>query len=119
MLRHPLDQKIPLLWQKLDPMLGSALIFLVPCIVLAMLSPWTIRLLSEQVAEVGRISGKIYAASTVGSIAGVFISGYILLDHFDVTDIIRAMGGLTAALGGLCLTDNRAPTERLGGPFRR
>jgi MFS family permease len=106
-LRHPAEQDIPLLWQKLDPMIGSALIFLAPCLVLAMLSPWTIRLLSEQIAHVGRISGKIYAASTVGSIAGVFISGYILLDHFDVTDIIRGTGLLTALLGGICLLWDR------------
>ena len=109
-LRHPMDRDIPLLWQKLDPMFGSALIFLAPCVVLAMLSPWTIRLLSEQVTHVGRISGKIYAASTLGSIAGVFVSGYLLLDHFDVTDIIRATGVLTILLGIVCLLlDRRAP----------
>src|SRR5216117_1720424 len=28
--RHPADQEIPLVWQKLDPALGSALIFLLP-----------------------------------------------------------------------------------------
>jgi MFS family permease len=110
-LRHPLDHEIPLLWQKLDPMLGSALVFLAPCVVLAMLSPWTIRLLSEQVGHVGRISGKIYAASTVGSIAGVFVSGYILLDHFDITDIIRAMGVLTTGLGITCLLLGRWQLE--------
>src|SRR5437773_802002 len=42
--RHPENQEIPLLWQKLDPVLGSALIFLVPCIALATLSPYMIRL---------------------------------------------------------------------------
>src|SRR5437773_1087610 len=31
-LRHPADQPIPILWQKLDPVLGSALIFLLPCV---------------------------------------------------------------------------------------
>jgi MFS family permease len=102
-MRHPLDREVPLLWQKLDPMLGSALFFLFPCLVLAMLSPWMIRLLAERVAHVGRISGKIYAASTVGSIAGVFISGYVLLDHFGVTGIIRGMGVLTIGLGVVCL----------------
>ena len=111
-LRHPMDREIPLLWQKLDPTLGSALIFLVPCLVLAMLSPWMIRLLSEQITHVGRISGKIYAASTVGSIAGVFVSGYVLLDHFDVTDIIRATGVLAAGLGVACLFLDRWLLER-------
>jgi MFS family permease len=106
-LRHPLDRDIPLLWQKLDPMLGSALIFLAPCLILAMLSPWTIRLLAEKITHVGRISGQIYAASTLGSIAGVFISGYVLLDHFDVIDIIRGVGILTVILGIACFLLDR------------
>src|SRR6185503_20126743 len=37
--RHPSDQNIPLLWQKLDPAIGSLLIFLLPCFVLATLTP--------------------------------------------------------------------------------
>src|SRR6185369_6060283 len=55
--RHPIDQPIPLLWQKLDPVLGSALIFLMPCVVLAMLSPYLIRLATQSLAQVGRSSG--------------------------------------------------------------
>ncbi len=98
-LRHPNDQPIPLLWQKLDPALGSALIFLLPCFVLATLSPYTIRLSAKRLAHVGRISGLIIAASTVGSIFGVFVSGYVLIDHLRITDIFRATGGLTVALG--------------------
>jgi MFS family permease len=106
-LRHPADEPIPLLWQKLDPALGSAVVFFLPCLVLAMLAPYTIRLASRRLAEVGRISGTIYAASTVGSIAGVFISGYVLIDHFGLTAIFRGTGGLTLGLGVLSLFMDR------------
>jgi MFS family permease len=101
--RHPMDQPIPLLWQKLDPVLGSALIFLLPCVVLAMLSPYMIRLSTQSLAQVGRSSGFIIAASTVGSIAGVFVSGFVLIDHMKVSHIFRVMGGLTVLLGLLCV----------------
>jgi MFS family permease len=101
--RHPADLPIPLLWQKLDPVLGSALIFLLPCLVLATLSPYTIRLTTTSLAEVGRSSGFIIAASTVGSIAGVFVSGFVLIDHMRVSSIFRLMGVLTMFLGGLCV----------------
>jgi len=101
--RHPLDQPIPLIWQKLDPVLGSAMIFLLPCIVLATLSPYTIRLLTRSLAHVGRASGFIFAASTVGSIAGVFVSGFVLIDQMKVSTIFRVMGCLTALLGMCCL----------------
>ena len=106
-MRHPADQSIPMLWQKLDPALGSALIFLGPCFVLAMLSPGMIRLATRHVSHVGRISGMIYAASTVGSIFGVFVSGYILIDTMRLSRIFHVTGALIAALGILCLVADR------------
>jgi hypothetical protein len=102
-MRHPLDQPIPVVWQKLDPALGSALIFFLPCFVLATLSPYTIRLLTRKLARVGRISGRVYAASTTGGIAGVFISGYVLIDALSLSHIFQATGALTLSLGVLCL----------------
>jgi MFS family permease len=110
--RHPLDRDIPILWQKLDPALGSALIFLLPCFVLAMLSPYMIRLAAKQLTHVGRISGLIYAASTVGSIAGVFVSGYFLIDHLSIASIFRATGALTILLGLMCLFMDRWLAEK-------
>jgi hypothetical protein len=105
--RHPPDRDIPLLWQKLDPALGSALVFLLPCFVLAMLSPYMVRIATRCLAHIGRVSGTIYAASTIGSIAGVFVSGYILIDHMSLSAIFRAMGVLTGLLGVLCLVMDR------------
>ena len=58
-------------------------------------------------AEVGRSSGFIIAASTVGSIVGVFVSGFILIDHMKVSNIFRLMGGLTVGLGLLCMALDR------------
>ena len=101
-LRHPAGQDIPPVWQKLDPALGSALIFLLPCFVLATLPPFLIRLATGSLSQVGRISGLIYATGTIGSIAGVFVSGYILIDYMKLSNIFRATGGLTVLLGGLC-----------------
>jgi MFS family permease len=102
-LRHPAERDIPMIWQKLDPAIGSAIFFLLPCFVLAILSPYVIRMTSRHLSHVGRISGLVYAFSTVGSIAGVFASGYILIDHMGISDIIRATGVLTVALGIFCL----------------
>jgi MFS family permease len=111
-MRHPLEQPIPALWQKLDPVLGSALVFLLPCFVLALLSPTITRLASRQVERVGTISGFVYAASTVGSIAGVFVSGFVLIDHLAVPDIFRSTGVLMILLAGLSLWVDRALAQR-------
>jgi MFS family permease len=102
-MRHPLDQEIPAIWQKLDPVLGSTLVFFLPCFVLAILSPYTIRVTASQLEQVGTISGLVYAASTVGSIGGVFVSGYILIDVLSISQIFRATGVLVLLLAGLSL----------------
>ena len=101
--RHPPDQPIPALWQRLDPVLGSMLVFLMPCVVLATLSPYMIRLSTRSLSEVGRASGFIIASSTVGSIAGVFVSGFVLIDNMRLSSIFRLMAALTAFLALLCL----------------
>jgi MFS family permease len=115
--RHPPDQDIPLVWQKIDPVLGSALIFLLPCLMLATLSPYMIRLATTHIGQVGRSSGFIIAASTVGSIVGVFTAGFVLIDHVRLSDIFRLMGGMTAGLGVLAVIFDRlwsAPAQVTG-----
>lgn len=106
-MRHPADEDIPIVWQKLDPAIGSGLIFLLPCFVLATLSPYMIRLSARSLDHVGRVSGRIYAASTMGSIAGVFLSGYVLIDHLSLSSIFRSTGVLVATLGGMTLFMDR------------
>ena len=111
-MRHPLDQDIPALWKKLDPVFGSTLVFFLPCFVLAVISPYVIRLAARQLERVGTISGLVYAASTVGSIAGVFVSGYVLIDY-SLSAIFRVTGALILFLAGLSLAmDCRMARER-------
>lgn len=102
-MRHPIGQDIPAIWMKLDPVLGSGVVFFLPCFMLAIIAPYMVRMAARRLDRVGTISGLIYAASTVGSIAGVFVSGYILIDYFSVTTIFRATGVATLFLAGLSL----------------
>lgn len=102
-MRHPLGEPIPPVWQKLDPVAGSCVIFFVPGLVLATLSPYMIRLSARRLTQVGRVSGLISGFSTVGSIAGVFVSGYVLIDQLAVSQIFRVMGVATLLLAGSCI----------------
>lgn len=106
-MRHPADAPIPMLWQKLDPALGSAVVFLTPCLVLAMLPPYLIRISARGIAHLGRLSGRIIAWSTLGSIAGVFVAGYLLIDWMRLTTIFRTAGIAILLLGLLCYPLNR------------
>jgi len=102
--RHPMGQDIPELWKKLDPVLGSAVVFFLPCFVLAVISPYMVRVAARRLDRVGTTSGLIYAASTVGSIAGVFVSGYIFMQYLHISTIFRATGLVTLFLAALSLT---------------
>lgn len=111
-MRHPAGQPVPAFWQKADPVLGSTLVFFLPCFVLAILPPYMTRVAARQIEQVGTISGLVYAASTLGSIAGVFVSGYALIDYMDVPDIFRATGGLTLLLAMLSVILDRGFAAR-------
>ena len=100
--RHPLDQPVPALWQKLDPVLASMSIFFIPSLILAMISPFMIRKLSTHISVVGRVSGFIIAISTIGSIFGVFFSGFLLIDIMRISGIFKLMGSLMLIIGAIC-----------------
>ena len=104
--------ELPLIWQKLYPAFGSAVFFLLPCFALAMISPYMIRLAAQQMTHVGTVSGLVYAASTAGSIGGVFVTAYFLIDHLEHRQIYQLTAGLTLGLAGLCFViDQLWPEE--------
>lgn len=100
--RHPIDKPIPEIWQRLDPVIGSALVFLLPCLVLAMVSPFMIKILSRDIKNIGKISGFIIAGSTLGGIVGVFASGFLLIDIMRISSIFKVVGMLVVVLGLFC-----------------
>lgn len=101
--RHPEELPIPPFWLKFDPVLGSALIFLLPCALLAGMGPFMIRVSAPSLARVGHASGLIIAFSTIGSIAGVFFSGFVLIDHFGMSTIFRMTGVACLLLSLACV----------------
>ncbi len=60
-------------------LLASAFLFLVPLALLAMAGPFIVRVLSASVAGVGGNMGRLTAISTLGSVAGTALIGYVLI----------------------------------------
>jgi len=112
--RHPAGEEIPAVWVKLDPALGSAVVFFLPCCALALISPYMARVATRRLERVGTVSGLIYAASTAGSIAGVFISGYLFIDCLSMTAIFRTLGGLTLFLAALSIIVDKQTEKEAG-----
>lgn len=76
-----------------------ALVFLVPSVVLGMISPVAAKMALDQGRETGRTIGSVYAWGVVGSIAGTFASGFWLIAAFGTASVIWAVGLVLAAMG--------------------
>src|SRR5438876_6550508 len=63
----------------LGSLVASAFLFFVPLALLAMVGPFFVRLLTVAVSGVGGNVGRLTAISTVGSVIGTILIGYILI----------------------------------------
>jgi predicted membrane-bound spermidine synthase len=94
------------------------LLFTLPTILLGCVSPFVIRLQIEQVGKAGRIAGKIYAISTVGSLLGTFLPVLLLLPNIGTAQTFASFAlilFLVTLLGLLkTRTEKRAPTSAEG-----
>ena len=88
--------------------LANLILFAPPSVLLGMVSPYAVRLKLSELARSGRTVGNLYAISTVGSIVGTFVAGFVLIACFGSTQILIGIAGLLAVCSLLC-----AGTQRL------
>ena len=70
----------------------TALIFFLPGTLLGMISPVVVKLSLDDLARAGHTVGKIYACSAAGSIAGTFLTGFVLIALFGTRAIVLGVG---------------------------
>ena len=61
------------------------ILFIIPVTLLGMISPFAIRLAIRDSAEAGRVSGQVYAISTLGSFIGTFLPVLVLIPLIGTT----------------------------------
>lgn len=72
-------------------LVSSVVLFLPGSILLAMVSPYALKLRLTNLQNTGATAGNLYAFSTVGSIVGTFFAGYVLIPNFHTSTILIAM----------------------------
>jgi spermidine synthase/MFS family permease len=88
----------------------TTLVFLAPSLVLGMVTPLAIRLSLLDVRRTGRVVGLIYAAGTLGSLVGNFLTGFVLTAYLPVNAIVSIVGCLLLLTGAaLCLVGQSDP----------
>ncbi len=90
-------------------LLGVLILFSVPLTLLAMASPFAIRLAVTEVEQSGKVAGAIYAWSTLGSILGTFLPVLILIPNIGTRRTFLLFSGvlLLVAIGGIFRTSKR------------
>jgi spermidine synthase len=96
----------------------TAAIFLLPSLVLGMISPVVVKLCVADLAKTGATVGKIYAFSTLGSILGTFLTGFLLIEWLGTRTVLYSVAAiliLLAPVFGRLFWENIASRRMLVG----
>ncbi|MGB9739695.1 spermidine synthase [Chloroflexus sp.] len=94
----------------LAALIGVILLFAIPVTLMAMVSPFAIRLqlrYAEDIERAGRTAGTISALSTIGSIVGTFLTVLVLIPTIGVTSTLFLFAGFLVVLSLIGLRDPR------------
>jgi predicted membrane-bound spermidine synthase len=91
-------------------LIGVIALFLIPITLLGCVSPWAIRLSVHDVRDAGQTAGRLYALSTLGSLAGAYLPVLLLIPTVGTTRtfVIFSAGLLIVSLAGLAQERRRA-----------
>ncbi|MEZ5560771.1 MAG: fused MFS/spermidine synthase [Pseudomonadales bacterium] len=81
-------------------LLASGLLFIVPTVIMGMISPYSVRLLVRTTEHSGLIAGILYFVSTLGSALGTLATSFYLVLWFEMNEILML---LTGSLAGAAL----------------
>jgi spermidine synthase len=84
-------------------LVGVLVLLAVPVLLLGCVAPYAVRLSVTNVEEAGRVSGRLYAISTLGSLTGVFLASLLLIPLLGTrrTFLVFAVALALVALVGL------------------
>jgi predicted membrane-bound spermidine synthase len=81
---------------------ASCLLFVVPVLFLGMYLPFSVRLVLRSVASTGRITGGLYAVSTLGSVFGTLLTTFVLIPAVG-TRAITYIAAIVVVISALSL----------------
>lgn len=85
----------------------ASLLFGPPSLLFGTVSPFLVRLAAHDVARLGDTAGRLYAISTLGSLAGTLLCTFVAIPNFPVSTILAALTVGTAGSALLALAERR------------
>jgi spermidine synthase/MFS family permease len=80
---------------------GALLLFAVPSVLLGMVSPFIVKLAMRDLGTSGTTVGRFSALSSLGSILGTFLGGFVLISLFAAGTILLLVAGVLALVAAL------------------
>lgn len=93
------------LGERYGPLVPTAVLLMLPSFLLGTISPYAIKLVAKDVAGIGNVSGNLYSLSTAGSIAGTFVTVFVLIPEMGVVRIFQLLGSILVLVSLLGLGD--------------
>ncbi len=87
-------------------LLASLALFLFPILGLSSMITYAIRCSLFNIETVARVHGDLYTIATIGSIAGVFVTSYVLIPNFTISSIIMGQGAILISIAVVIKTKN-------------
>ncbi len=84
--------------ERMNPLIATLILFGGPSVLLGMVSPFAVRLAARELERIGNVSGRLYALSTVGSIAGTLLTAFWLVPLIGVRALLQALGSVLIVL---------------------
>ena len=79
--------------------ISTLILFSIPVTLLAMISPFAIRISLENASQAGNVAGRLYSISTIGSVLGAFLPSLLLFPIIGTSRTILVFGIATLAIG--------------------
>lgn len=76
---------------RLGAIISTILLFFTPNLFLGFIIPIILKIRVTNVEDTGKISGRIYAISTLGGIVGTFLGGFVLVPNFGSIQILLVL----------------------------
>ncbi|HKP17286.1 MAG TPA: fused MFS/spermidine synthase, partial [Gaiellaceae bacterium] len=71
-----------------DPVIASLLLFGLPSVLLAAVTPIAVRLRTRELERIGRTAGGLFSVSTIGSIVGTFTTAFWLIPELGTDQLL-------------------------------
>jgi spermidine synthase len=121
----PVSYYFAVLGPRIGSLMAALAFFFVPSVLLATISPFSIKLTSNSLSTIGNTAGRLSAISSAGSIVGTFLTSFFLIPLMGVRNIVLSQGLILLGLAFLILArqdhgdENPMAGEKLSSHLRR